>query len=105
MDEMLALQHEGLDAALATLMIHSDDSLRTGPSVASDMSLSTTFRHPTPPADQSDAEFDPSRHVYSRYSQPTLARAEKLLSTLLGGPAMLFSSGLGVGRLAWAILS
>jgi cystathionine gamma-synthase len=88
-----------LEATLATLMIHGDDSLRVGPAVASELSVSTTFRHPTPaPDDPADVHpaFDPSEHLYSRYSQPTLARAEKLLSTLLGGPAILFSSGLGV---------
>lgn len=86
-----------MEATLATLMIHGDDALRQGTSVASEMSVSTTFRQARPAeSENGHSGPDPSKHVYSRYSQPTLARAEKLLSQAMGGPALLYSSGLGV---------
>ncbi|BGP12901.1 hypothetical protein JCM10213_005147 [Rhodosporidiobolus nylandii] len=89
-------------AGLATRAIHQDAPL-SGSEVAANISTSTTFRHPSPEqiaaaepgkydTDWSPAE--PSRDIYSRYTQPTLTRAESVLSSILGGPTIVFPSGI-----------
>ncbi|GAA5983266.1 hypothetical protein JCM11641_002242 [Rhodosporidiobolus odoratus] len=89
-------------AALATRAIHQDSSL-SGPEVAAFISTSTTFRHPSPQEIAAaepglyDANWTPdapSRDIYSRYTQPTLTRAESVLSGLLGAPTVVYPSGI-----------
>lgn len=66
--------------------------------------MSTTFRHPSPediaskpPGYYDDANFDlanPQRNVYSRYTQPTLTRAERVLTSIIGQPTLVYPSGI-----------
>lgn len=43
----------------------------------------------------------PARDIYSRYTQPTLTRAEKALTSVIGAPTILYPSGIAA---AFAIL-
>lgn len=63
--------------------------------------MSTTFRQPHPDSElgkAAHATFDapekPTVHVYSRYTQDTSGRVEQVLSSLLEGHALTYSSGL-----------
>ncbi|GAA5980404.1 hypothetical protein JCM10908_001643 [Rhodotorula pacifica] len=88
---------------LATRAIHGDAPL-SGPEVAPNISLTTTFRHPSPdeiaskPEGYYDGEHidlsDPPRDVYSRYTQPTLTRAERVLTSLIGQSTLVYPSGI-----------
>lgn len=88
---------------LATRAIHQDAPL-SGPEVAPNISLTTTFRHPSPEQiaskpkgyyDEDNFDLsDPPRDIYSRYTQPTLTRAERVLSSLIGQPTLVYPSGI-----------
>lgn len=109
-------QHDGLPApSLATRALHADHpdaSLSPNYSVAPSLSLSTTFRAPHPhsataqllaDATKGLADFDmqdPPIHIYSRYSQDTTIRAEKVLSKVLNAHALTYSSGLAAAYAA-----
>ncbi|KAI0692250.1 cystathionine gamma-synthase [Cerioporus squamosus] len=80
-----------------TDLIHADDSLH-GPEVAPSVSVSTTFRAPNPlevtvPAREEFNMWNPTRHVYSRYTQSVSTRAERVLSKINDGYAITFASG------------
>ncbi|GAA5902205.1 hypothetical protein JCM6882_006728 [Rhodosporidiobolus microsporus] len=90
------------NAKLATKAIHQDAPL-SGPEVAAFISTATTFRHPTPEQiaaaepgyyGEKWSPAEPSRDIYSRYTQPTLTRAETVLSGLLGAPTVVYPSGI-----------
>ncbi|KAM0787278.1 hypothetical protein ACM66B_006511 [Microbotryomycetes sp. NB124-2] len=93
-----------LGYALSTLALHADDDHASsiGP-VAPDISLSTTFRQPSPEELEADVNKDlsdnwdpyaPSRHIYKRETTPTLARLEKALSAIIGQPTITYASGI-----------
>ncbi|GAA5994700.1 uncharacterized protein JCM10292_004303 [Rhodotorula paludigena] len=88
--------------SLATKSIHQDSDL-SGPEVAAFISTSTTFRHPSPEQiaaaepglyDANWSPATPSRDIYSRYTQPTLTRAERVLSSVIGAPTLVYPSGI-----------
>ncbi|KAK4053294.1 hypothetical protein OIO90_003906 [Microbotryomycetes sp. JL221] len=90
--------------ALSTLALHADDghTTSTGP-VAPDISLSTTFRQPSPEELASDLNKDlsdnwdpysPSRHIYKRETTPTLARLEKAMTAIIGQDTICYASGI-----------
>ncbi|CEQ43166.1 SPOSA6832_05072 [Sporobolomyces salmonicolor] len=88
--------------SLATIAVHADSAL-SGPEVAANISTSTTFRHPSPEeiAAAEPGTYDslwdpanPSRDIYSRYTQPTLTRAEKVLGGVIGAPTVVYPSGI-----------
>ncbi|GAA5857259.1 hypothetical protein JCM8547_009402 [Rhodosporidiobolus lusitaniae] len=116
-------------AHLSTRAVHIDGHL-SGPEVAASIrqappfslfsssltdvldlcSTTTTFRHPTLAQIEAaepgyyDKNWDPhmpSRHMYSRETQPTATRVEEVLSDLIGGPTILYSSGIAA---CWAVL-
>ncbi|KAK7031082.1 hypothetical protein VNI00_013686 [Paramarasmius palmivorus] len=83
----------------ATDLIHGDALLNRDdrPDVTPPISVSTTFRvnpDPDAPGYQDDDPRNPSRHVYSRYTQDISTRAEHVLSKINDGYAMTFASGL-----------
>ncbi|KAI1096072.1 PLP-dependent transferase [Rostrohypoxylon terebratum] len=89
------LQHLSLSAQT----IHADDFLNSHQSVAPPMHVSTTFRYSrnpdelqrwvnTNPANQYDS------HMYSRDSAPNSTRFEAVLTSILEGPSLSYSSGL-----------
>lgn len=81
---------------------HQDARTRVNHPLAPDMSLSTTFRMPHPDDQAAHNEYleppaNPEEHkvhVYSRFTQSTMSRAEQVLSSLLGAHALTYSSGL-----------
>ncbi|GAA6006927.1 hypothetical protein JCM10207_009142 [Rhodosporidiobolus poonsookiae] len=87
--------------SLETLAIHHDAGLTDSAEVAPYISTSTTFRHPSleqiaaanPPLEVTDP-YSPERHIYSRETQPTVTRVEHVLSALLGGPTIVYPSGI-----------
>lgn len=89
---------------LQTKLLHADEpdhSKEPAHPVAPSMSLSTTFRQPHPDtslgkgiAGAFDKPEKPSVNVYSRYTQDTNLRVEEVLSSILEGHALTFSSGL-----------
>ena len=101
--------------SLATAALHADHPNATADgnyAVAPSISLSTTFRSPHPSsahaklledAGRGEAEFDmqdPSFHIYSRYSQATNIRCEKVLSQIIKAHALTYSSGLSAAHAA-----
>lgn len=107
-DGSLAPQHlphhaDDLEPSLSTLLLHADEpdlSLNPVGPVAPDVNLSTTYRHAHPsselyemPHDQYDWQ-KPQAHIYSRYTQDSRNRVEQVLSSLLGGHAVTYASGL-----------
>ncbi|EPQ28561.1 uncharacterized protein PFL1_03865 [Pseudozyma flocculosa PF-1] len=112
----IASAHGGLPApGLATQLLHRDDVdhlAHPNHPIAPTLTTSTTFRAPHPDsaaaahmrsavAGEVDFDFqDPPTHVYSRYSQDTNLRAEKVLSSLLRGHALTYASGLNAAYAA-----
>jgi len=86
-----------------THLIHGDAIVPvTGGEVAPSISVTTTFRAPNPD-DSSLADIDmrnPSRHVYSRYTQQVSSRVEQVLSRINDGFALSYSSGLAASYAA-----
>ncbi|KAL2107824.1 hypothetical protein VUR80DRAFT_4703 [Thermomyces stellatus] len=87
------------ELSLATLSVHADEGISAHRAIAPAMHVSTTFRYSDDPDELvPDENVDPSAprdsHMYSRMSNPNLARLEALLTALLGGPAVTYSSGL-----------
>lgn len=94
---------------LHTVAIHADqpnhDEQPTHPAAPS-ISMSTTFRHPHPDSELAKSSLswehpdNPPLHVYSRYTQETRIRAEKVISQMMNGHALLYSSGLSAAASA-----
>ncbi|VVT56600.1 uncharacterized protein SAPINGB_P005171 [Magnusiomyces paraingens] len=92
--------------SIASLQVHADDDLAVTSDVAAPLHVSTTFRYPSNPADLQTAgdlfsaldagelSHNDIPHIYSRYTQPVSSRAEAVLSKIIGGHAVLYSSGL-----------
>ncbi|KAK7534563.1 pyridoxal phosphate-dependent transferase [Phyllosticta paracitricarpa] len=86
----------------ATVSIHGDDWLNTkNTDVAPALHVSTTFRYPSAPDQlqpaldgEIEAETTDFPPVYSRLSAPNTTRLEALLSKLLHGRAITYTSGL-----------
>ncbi|KAI0832521.1 cystathionine gamma-synthase [Trametes gibbosa] len=85
-----------------TQLIHGDDD-HARSEVAPSISVSTTFRAVNPlevhDAHQFD-EYNPVRHIYSRYTQAVSTRAERVLSKITEGHAITYSSGLAASHAA-----
>ncbi|CDR99143.1 related to cystathionine beta-lyase [Sporisorium scitamineum] len=101
--------------SLSTAALHADHPSHLADAnyaIAPSISLSTTFRAPAPNSAHAklledvakgEAEFDmqdPGFHIYSRYSQSTNIRAEKVLSQIMGAHALTYSSGLAAAHAA-----
>lgn len=90
-----------------TDLIHGDSLSvsNIGAEVAPSISVTTTFRGPNPATDTlnplSDIDLrNPSRHIYSRYTQQISTRAEHILSRITDGFALTYSSGLSASYAA-----
>ncbi|KAL8286313.1 hypothetical protein RQP46_004801 [Phenoliferia psychrophenolica] len=84
---------------LSTRAMHGDTETgkELGREVAPNISVTTTFRHPTPAQAKLAGEWDPQtpdHDIYSRYTQPTLTRAEQALSAVIGAPTLMLPSGI-----------
>ncbi|KAI1382334.1 PLP-dependent transferase [Hypoxylon crocopeplum] len=85
--------------SLSAQTIHADDFLNSHQSVAPPMHVSTTFRYNRNPDELRRWEnTNPNNpydsHVYSRDSAPNSTRLEAVLTSILGGPTLSYSSGL-----------
>ncbi|KAJ9313165.1 hypothetical protein DTO271D3_6594 [Paecilomyces variotii] len=83
----------------ATRALHADDPLNQVTDVAPPVHLSTTYRYPNEPEDlipSADpvAEFTGKNYIYSREFAPNTTRFETILSSLLHGHAISYSSDL-----------
>ncbi|KAB8360609.1 hypothetical protein FH972_024347 [Carpinus fangiana] len=100
--------------SLATRAMHADDSLNSTSDVAPAMHLSTTFRYSHDPdklipiADDEilkEGSTIPQAHIYSRLSAPNTTRFETILSSLLHGHAITYSSGLSAFHALMVLLN
>ncbi|KAK3394036.1 Cys/Met metabolism PLP-dependent enzyme-domain-containing protein [Podospora didyma] len=85
--------------SLASRSVHADDYINNHQAVAPPMHVSTTFRYSENPDDLvPDSNINPAAphdsHVYSRHTAPNTTRLEAVLTSILGGPAVTYSSGL-----------
>lgn len=97
-------------STLQTRVIHADQPDHVVDQVypvAPSISVSTTFRQPHPDSELvsrvDDMEHHPDKanvHVYSRYTQDTRMRAEKVLDSMLGAKTLVYSSGLSAAASA-----
>lgn len=102
----------------STRSLHADDVLNLVSDVAPPMHVATTFRYSSDPAtlvpaadadtvpstDQ-DQNQNPTSHIYSRMSAPNPTRFETILSSLLNGKAIAYSSGLSALHAALTLLN
>lgn len=100
--------------SLATRAMHADDALNSYADVAPAMHVATTFRYSDDPdklIPVSDAELlkegstSPEAHIYSRLSAPNTTRFEAILSSLLHGHAITYSSGLSAFHALMVLLN
>ncbi|KAI0193821.1 pyridoxal phosphate-dependent transferase [Astrocystis sublimbata] len=89
------LQHLSLSAQT----VHADDYLNSHSAVAPPMHLSTTFRYSRNPDELSymvntSPNNEHDSHIYSRMTAPNTQRFEAILTSILRGPAVSYSSGL-----------
>ncbi|KAI9035189.1 uncharacterized protein KD926_004293 [Aspergillus affinis] len=92
----MSLPLDDLEAtfSLATNAIHRDDRY-AGPDVAPAMHPSTTFRYSYNPEELSPQEkLSKTDMVYARLARPTGSRFEHVLTTLLKGEVLVYSTGL-----------
>ncbi|KAJ5121054.1 uncharacterized protein N7515_009015 [Penicillium bovifimosum] len=105
------MSHSSEAIGASTRSLHADDVLNIVDDVAPPMHLSTTFRYSNnpsklvPAADATPADFDPTSHCYSRMSAPNPTRFETILSTLLHGHVISYSSGLSALHAALTLLN
>jgi len=90
--------------SLASLAIHADETVEAGASVAPPIHQTSTFRAET--AEEFAAMATEVRHprYYTRYGNPTLARAEAVIAALEGAEAALVTAS-GMGAIATAVLA
>ncbi|KAI1433659.1 pyridoxal phosphate-dependent transferase [Xylaria sp. CBS 124048] len=89
------LQHLSLSAQT----VHADDFLNAHSAVAPPMHVSTTFRYSRNPEElqylgNANSSVPHETHIYSRISAPNTQRYEAVLTSILRGPALSYSSGL-----------
>ncbi|ODA78797.1 hypothetical protein RJ55_06181 [Drechmeria coniospora] len=85
--------------SLSSRTVHADDRIAAHRAVAPAMHVSTTFRYSDDPDqllgwDNIDPAAPRDSHIYSRDSCPNTTRLEALLTSILGGPSLTYSSGL-----------
>ncbi|RFU32031.1 hypothetical protein B7463_g4288, partial [Scytalidium lignicola] len=85
--------------SLSSSALHADDNLGNDQDVAPPLHVSTTFNYDKDPeALRVTASYGPGDpypgHVYSRHTAPNTSRLEAILSSLLNGPSLTYSSGL-----------
>ncbi|OOQ83772.1 cystathionine beta-lyase [Penicillium brasilianum] len=95
----------------STRSLHADDVLNIVSDVAPPMHLSTTFRYSddpsalVPAANLISSDNYPTTHIYSRASCPNPTRFETILTSLLNGKAISYSSGLSALHAALTLLN
>ncbi|KAJ8096685.1 Cys/Met metabolism PLP-dependent enzyme-domain-containing protein [Lipomyces tetrasporus] len=99
-----------LDLRIASLSVHADDSYAMVSDVAPPLHVSTTYHYNSDPSKLKSArehdiriKTDESSFIYSRFGNPVVERVEAVLSAILNGHAVVYSSGLAAytGSLAY----
>ncbi|SCV99301.1 LAFE_0A00144g1_1 [Lachancea fermentati] len=89
---------DGISHNLSTICIHGDDFLNRVPDVVTPINVSTTFRYDNEnlvkAVDLANSVDDKKPLIYSRLSHPNAERLEAVLKSILGGPTVVYSSGL-----------
>ncbi|KAH8810869.1 Cys/Met metabolism PLP-dependent enzyme-domain-containing protein [Xylogone sp. PMI_703] len=97
------------EASLMTRATHADHYLNINTDISPPIHLSTTFSYASKASDLIPlAELDhPSSagHFYSRYTNPNSTRIESILTSLLRGRALTYSSGLSAFHAALVLLN
>ena len=82
---------------LSTELIHADDKDNRVTDVAPPINVATTFRYNNddliPWNDRENLDFMENEPIYSRLAHPNSTRLESLFSQILGGHAVIYSSG------------
>ncbi|KAI0600153.1 cystathionine beta-lyase [Biscogniauxia sp. FL1348] len=99
MSDPIALASRLQHLSLSAQTIHADDFLNSHPSVAPPMHVATTFRYDDDPDKLASwRNINPNNpydsHIYSRDSAPNTTRLEAVLTSILHGPTLTYSSGL-----------
>ncbi|CAG7979871.1 unnamed protein product [Penicillium salamii] len=94
----------------STKALHADDILNQVSDVAPPIHLSTIFRYPDDPeqlvpSEDPVDEFNGKNYVYSREFAPNPTRFEAVLSSLIGGTAVSYSTGLAALHAALTLLN
>ncbi|KAL4958794.1 putative transsulfuration enzyme family protein [Aspergillus stella-maris] len=94
----------------STKALHADDYLNLVTDVAPPIHLSTTFRYPDDPealvpSEDPVDEFNGKNYVYSREFAPNATRFEAVLSSLLGGYVVSYTTGLAALHAALVLLN
>ncbi|RAK77079.1 uncharacterized protein BO72DRAFT_378266 [Aspergillus fijiensis CBS 313.89] len=94
----------------STRSLHADDALNVVSDVAPPIHVATTFRYSDNPDDlvpfaDLTGDRDKTAHIYSRLSAPSSTRFEAILSSLLNGEAISYSSGLSALHAALTLLN
>ncbi|KAK2766313.1 hypothetical protein FQN54_007830 [Arachnomyces sp. PD_36] len=94
----------------STRALHADDPLNQVTDVAPPLQLSTTYRFPNDPEELIPSEdpiedFNGKNYVYAREFAPNATRFEAILSSLLNGHAVSYSSGLAALHAALVLLN
>lgn len=85
--------------SLSTQTVHADDYLNSHPAVAPPMHVSTTFRYNRDPEklkpwENINTDNPHDSHIYSRDTNPNSSRLEAILTSILHGPTLSYTSGL-----------
>ncbi|KAK9359165.1 pyridoxal phosphate-dependent transferase [Lipomyces starkeyi] len=98
-----------LDLQIASLSVHADDSYAMVSDVAPPLHVSTTYNYNSDPSKLKSAKEhdlrvrdEQSRFIYSRFGNPVVERVEAVLSAILNGHAVVYSSGLAAYTAALA---
>ncbi|PWY77058.1 cystathionine gamma-synthase [Aspergillus heteromorphus CBS 117.55] len=95
----------------STRALHADDALNLVADVAPPLHVATTFRYSDNPddlvplADITNSDPNKTKHIYSRVTAPNFTRFEAILSSLLNGQALTYSSGLSALHAALVLLN
>ncbi|KAK9329190.1 Cys/Met metabolism PLP-dependent enzyme-domain-containing protein [Lipomyces starkeyi] len=98
-----------LDLQIASLSVHADDSYAMVSDVAPPLHVSTTYHYNSDPSKLKSAKEhdirvrdEQSSFIYSRFGNPVVERVEAVLSAILNGHAVVYSSGLAAYTAALA---
>ncbi|CDO95061.1 unnamed protein product [Kluyveromyces dobzhanskii CBS 2104] len=84
--------------SLPTELVHADDKDNRVSDIVSPINVATTFRYDEsdliPWSEREDFSFMEKKPIYSRLAHPNSTRVESILSSILKGEAVIYSSGL-----------
>ncbi|KAK9315500.1 pyridoxal phosphate-dependent transferase [Lipomyces starkeyi] len=98
-----------LELQIASLSVHADDAYAMVSDVAPPLHVSTTYNYNSDPSKLKSAKEhdikvrdEQSSFIYSRFGNPVVERVEAVLSAILNGHAVVYSSGLAAYTAALA---